>query len=514
MRKLDPRDLTAPTEFLVLIGTLALPLFGPFLQMVPGINLSEKPFGGGEQAVVIMLFAVGAAIGLRWNWRRWLPAAAIFWGVFTLMYTAFFTNFAYFQKGVWETVAYWIGEHETKRGGQPGFYYLMVIPVYEFLPVIFAAAAGVYYALKDSTFVKVLLGGVALSFILYASLTDAFWGVGDNLFLRLLVYAAALGLMIYGALKKGALFPRALLVLAGLAVYVYAHLVFNPEGAHTLTAVLLCAWAGLSMVLYVYFSRVELLTRFLIYWSAMSLIIFSFYGEKMPWLSLQMALPAILLGGLFIGRFLQSVDWKRWRKPNMVHASILLVLIILFSLTAYVGVKESYQVEDEPAQMLIYCGLSYDVKQTAHQIYAYAEETGQGKDLPVAVAGGGVFDNGWRWYLLHQGYKVIYYSMPAEPRNEVLILGADVYPVGNESWLEYYQEPQELKLLIWFPEVYKMTAFSDGSERGFWDHVWWWMRYAFARDTSLDPETPKPYWPSYARIYFPKVTANSSGGAE
>jgi predicted membrane-bound mannosyltransferase len=49
---------------------------------------------------------------------------------------------------------------------------------------------------------------------------------------------------------------------------------------------------------------------FLAYWSITSLAAYSFAGEKMPWLTVHIALPMILFGGWGIGELLRRLEWE------------------------------------------------------------------------------------------------------------------------------------------------------------------------------------------------------------
>ena len=55
---------------------------------------------------------------------------------------------------------------------------------------------------------------------------------------------------------------------------------------------------------------------FIAAWALSSLIIYSFAGERMPWLTVHIALPLILLAGWGIGRFLDSIDWRQMRQAH------------------------------------------------------------------------------------------------------------------------------------------------------------------------------------------------------
>jgi len=371
--KFDLKDLSAPAEYLILMGTLSLPLFAAFVQLIPGVDLGADLSNVWSIVLVISLFAISAAIGLRWNPRRWLISALIFYVIFTLLYTTFFTNLSGFASGLWGSVDYWVEQQEVARGGQPWFYYIMLLPIYEFLPLVFASIGAVYYTIKGNLF-----------------------------------------------------------------------------------------------------------SRFLVYWAVLSLILYCFAGEKMPWLSIHIALPIILLGGMFIGWLLQGFEW-RWVRAWAIRGVTVLALLLLVPFSVHVACQESYQKGDEPPQMLLYAGMSSDMPRIMDQIGELAEETGEGKEIAITLD----IDLYWlwRWYL--RDYTNVDYSID-HPIGDVLILRSDHEPAANESYLEKYGEGERINLLIWFPEEYR--DFDVG---------WWWGYF-------LHRETLGPYWTSEGIVYFPE----------
>jgi predicted membrane-bound mannosyltransferase/DNA-binding beta-propeller fold protein YncE len=65
------------------------------------------------------------------------------------------------------------------------------------------------------------------------------------------------------------------------------------------------------------------------YWAITSFVGYSFAGERMPWLTVHIVLPLILLAGWAIGRFLESVNWSRMRNSQgWLLALLVLVLVI------------------------------------------------------------------------------------------------------------------------------------------------------------------------------------------
>lgn len=82
------------------------------------------------------LFIITIVVGQLWD-RDWWKYGALFWGVFTILYTTVFTNPGGFFTGVVGSLGYWLVQQGVERGSQPEYYYLLVqIPMYEFLPLI------------------------------------------------------------------------------------------------------------------------------------------------------------------------------------------------------------------------------------------------------------------------------------------------------------------------------------------------------------------------------------------
>lgn len=373
--RFDFKDLSAPAEYLILMGTLSLPLFSAFIQLIPGVEI-QGGLHWAKLLTVALLFIISVVIGILWNWRRWLISAIIFYGIFTLLYTTFFTNLSGFGSGIWGSVDYWLDVRSEPRIVQPGFYYPMILATYEFLPLLFASIGAIYYTIKGSLF-----------------------------------------------------------------------------------------------------------SRFLIYWAVLSLIIYCFSWENPPWLSLHIALPVILLGGMFIGRLFQGFDW-RGTKAWAIRGATVLALLLLFSFSVHVALEESYQRGDDPPQMLLYAGMSCDMPQIMDQIEELARETGEGKELKITLDYPLYWD--WSWYL--RDYNVDWpdlSSINQPPQGSVLLLSAD-HESAAQPYLGKYGEGQRFRERLWFPEEYRD-----------FDLGWWWGYF-------LHRETLGPYWTSEGIVYFPK----------
>jgi hypothetical protein len=91
-------------------------------------------------ALVGPLAALGGALARWWfggaRFGDWLRLALLFWSLQALFFTSFLTNAPRgLVSGVVGSLGYWLGQHETARGGQPWFYYLLLGALYEVLPL-------------------------------------------------------------------------------------------------------------------------------------------------------------------------------------------------------------------------------------------------------------------------------------------------------------------------------------------------------------------------------------------
>lgn len=223
-------------DLVIVVGTLILPFASPFpIILLGGDPLDYSPNGMlFSLGITLVMFGIGAGIGLWWNARRWLICAAIYWGIFFPLFTTMFTNGAGVATGVVGQLGYWLSQHEFARGGQPWHYYIVLTGMYEFLPALLAPAGILAYALG-----------------------------GDR------VREAA-------EPSAGARAP------------------FLP---------------------------------FVIVWACLAFVMYSWAGEKMPWLMMHIVVPMHLLGGWALGRLLDA-DWRAIR----LRGGLWLLLLVPFLL--------------------------------------------------------------------------------------------------------------------------------------------------------------------------------------
>jgi uncharacterized protein (TIGR03663 family) len=235
----------ASLELIVVFGTLVLPQFAALVVKRLGYDPLDYSDAGiiNSAKVLVPLLLLSLILGLIWNWRRWLIAAGIFYATFVTLFTTVFTNPQGVASGIMGGLGYWMVQQGVKRGDQPTYYYFVVMPIYEFLPLILSFAAIVYYAVRR--------------WRAHAARRAVEWAdgaVGSDYF------------------------------------------------------VLFCAW-----------------------WLFMSFVLYSYAGEKMPWLMTHIATPAVFLGGWVLGQFIGGVDWRAiWNRGGWAIALLLILSVFAF----------------------------------------------------------------------------------------------------------------------------------------------------------------------------------------
>ena len=175
-------------DLLVLLGTLVLPLLIAFLrdplelgfpgirdlsifQSIPFIGRGVVSIGSLSQEVVcsgpisdripiiISLLVVGGLAtisGLLWKPKVWLTCALLASFVYATFMSTFWTNVDGLCTGLWGSLDYWRDQQAVKRGNQPWFYYLMLVPGYDFLPLALAIPGLVWSFLRRDYFARFL----------------------------------------------------------------------------------------------------------------------------------------------------------------------------------------------------------------------------------------------------------------------------------------------------------------------------------------------------------------------
>ncbi len=498
--------LPLSADLLLVMGTLAGVQFAAGVQLIPfigGTKTYYKDPGANEQTLmrltVFSFLFVTTYIGLLWKPRTWLICAGIFYAIFVLFYTSFFTNMGGFWSGIWGSLDYWLQQQGVQRGSQPVYYPLMVLTMYEFLPLAVATIGGLWLLMHR----------------------------------RFLASLAA--------------------VLSGfLIVLAYFTLHASLPGMVPILVVL-----GIILFLL----KQDLFTSFLIFWSVGSLIEIMTAGEKMPQHSIYVVVPMAILAAKFMNTFFDRFRIKLpfdWRSPEALvlmagvcgflsmvilwatafsgfgavvallfgvvaavligravmvrgpllggQAAVALLVPALFIFTVRDAFRANFQIGDWPREILSYADISPTLPGVRDQVVAAGNESGLGNDYPIVV------DNEIAWpmvWYLRNDHKVTWASSSMTPpvAGSIVLIGMD-----HQSWMDpyvdEYQDPMPVRHLWWFgdgPQYYDGIT-SGGFVKDLFDPSVWnvWRNYFVWRNTPWAPP------PDDSLLYIPKSLATAT----
>jgi predicted membrane-bound mannosyltransferase/DNA-binding beta-propeller fold protein YncE len=281
-------------------------------------------------SIGFLLFTAVAAIliGIWWHQRRWLTAAAIFFSIFTVLYTSVFTNPEGWASGAIGSLGYWLEQQEVARGNQPEFYYFFVVTFYEFLPLTFALLA-IRHWLRQNRINQIV--GYWLTLIIGSLLAYSLvnWWYNQQLLQIGQPTTSQLpgilaGLFLFGGGILYWFFGRANRILQNEGVANFSELT-NREA------------------LYAFIPSV-------IWWFLLTWVAYSYAGEKMPWLSTHFVIPMAFLGGWYLNDKLSQVDWRALlSRDNLILLGLTLILISTAVVAAGPALLGTFQPGDQTA---------------------------------------------------------------------------------------------------------------------------------------------------------------------
>jgi len=480
-----PPDL-ASFDLVMVIGTLVAPMgLAPLIVQMLGFD--PAGYTVAENVVpsaVVLAIVVGltAVVGLVWDRRRWLVSAGIFYAITLLLFTTFLTNGTGVISGYVGSLGYWLAQQEVRRGGQPWFYYLIVMPLYEFMPLALGGLGALWFLVR----------------------TPALQTKGDEV---------------------------------------------APRRTHVTTA-----FVALSL-----------------YWGLAGFLIFSWAGEKMPWLMVHLTIPWILLGAWFAGRVLEGMGWRAWWRRGGAVALILIpaavlalvtlfrsrpfggvalddltqtmrwlgaliilgiagaglfvtgrrlgwaamgrsafiaLLAILYLLTVRFSIMATHRDIDYPTEWIRYAGSTPDPARVARELEDLSRRYAGDLSMPIA------YDNAtnqpFHWYLRNFTNARYYVEKPDKPFDEPVVLVGEENEAASKPYLSnrYYRFDNRR---IWWPlEVYKDYAWENLKRQlppeeqppppaeGEKEKVpmWTYLKLLLAeiRERRQDPETRQTLW--------------------
>ena len=361
-------------------------------------------------------------------------AAILFFSISALLYTTFLTNLEGLCTALWSPsvgtcsgktgmLQYWIAQQGVARGGQPWFYYFMLVPLYEIVPLALAIGAPFLARRPRTLFFWFCVWWTVLSFGIYSYASEKMpW----------LIVHPTLPLVMLGALTVEGVFQRVRawpwlvsrqwavvgLALLGLAVFV--------------------AWATAG-------------------------------GAESNALAVQTStLRRIALAVVFAGIVALAVRVATALTRRQALAALGTAgLAVLVTYSIHTGWQLTYKNGDVPVEMLVYVQSSPDIPFIVSDVERMGNTLGLRKDLPILL------DNGYtdpvdstvheavswpfEWYFRDQKAKT-YFSrtLPADfttgKYSSILVMGTNLDPIRDQLG-DYVGN--KFRLNWWYPEDYK-----------------------------------------------------------
>ena len=157
-RRVGWHERPREADLLVVLGTLTLPFLVAASQVVLG-EADEAGFLGAREGVtvaVLVTMAAAAVVGLAWDARRWPLLGLLVLGITVPLFTTWFTSPDGFLGAFWGQLDYWLDQQDVRRGNQPWFYYLMMLPLYEFLVLIPGLLGGAWLLRRGDRLARLL----------------------------------------------------------------------------------------------------------------------------------------------------------------------------------------------------------------------------------------------------------------------------------------------------------------------------------------------------------------------
>ncbi len=438
------RSFPRSGDLLVLLGTLMLPLLTPALKgQLEDAGLVEKgrlvcKAAMPQRDALAMggLFAVSGSLaafaGLQWRPKTWAIAVSISATIYLTLMTSFWTNLNGACTGPWGSLDYWMSQHGAVRGDQPWFYYYMLMPAYEFLPLLLCVAGAWWAVARGDGFSRFL----------------AFWLVGMWVALSV----------------AGEKMPWLNTHLALPACILAAWTINRAWRSWTDAPPLSRTWGSLASVAVI---------------GAGGLAVIAFLPGGALFHAIRAAVAVISVGGVVYAA-------KPLGRSSAATVAVVAVVGALSLFSIRTMVTSSFVRGDVPEDLLVYTQSSPYIPRIKSDIDQLAEATGKGHNLRIAVDSQDSFAWPWAWYLRNytQVSYVDFTNGPPAGDFDVLLANDANLRLTQErlaaSAAPKFGTPERYPHRWWFDETYKygfVTApgqpcLASGGNCGLWTNSW------------------------------------------
>ena len=292
-------------NLIVFLGALILPQLTAFPVSLLGWDpLDYSTSGIFHTGIVLVVFVIlSFLIGIWWNRNVFLKSAAAFYMIFIFFYTTVFTNIHGFFTGIIGSLGYWLSQQSVQRGGQPVYYYALIqLPVYEFAAIAGTILA-LIIALKKRKFWTVpgdMLSASPEEEVIIIPETE-----------EMTAEEAA------GEQEEGGEEEETEAEDPDVPDEEENSPAFETDG-----------------------EKIPVLL-FLVYWGLTALIAYSIAGEKMPWLTVHIAIPLALSASWGFGYLLEILPWKKLASANGL-LGLTGLAVTIFAVCGVIGALNGY----------------------------------------------------------------------------------------------------------------------------------------------------------------------------
>ncbi len=431
-----------------------------------------------------------------WRPRFWLVNAAIFYAVFIVFYTTFFTNGRGFLTGLVGSLGYWLTQQGVQRGSQPWyFYWLIQIPIYEYLAALGSMAA-VYFGVRFKRFTSVPGNSPADVANTNANGTT---GIRKLPILTLLVFWSVTSLVAYTVAGEK---------MPWLTVHI------------ALPLLLTAAW-GIGFLIETtpwqkVASRPAWLAALLlpVFFAALVALLGSLLGNTPPFRG--NTLDQLQATGTFLQVLLITVlsgggIWyllRGWAVQHVLRLGSTIVFGLLAVLTARTSIMASYINYDYATEYLVYAHAASGPKEVLAQVEEISRRITGGRDIAVAYDNDALYP--YWWYFRNYPNHRWFTDTPTRDLREVpLIISGDatagkMQPVVQDNYVEFEY------MRLWWPnqDYFNLTwqrvwdALRDPKMRTALFHIWLNRDYRLYAELTNNPSLKLETWQPSSKMRF------------
>jgi len=443
--------------------------FGAFCVYAAGQVFLSKKFEENTWTDIIraywILVFIGYALSLAYDiWRSYqrqtagqdpgyyadATVVALAFGLFALIFVAFytgiFTNFVGFWRSIYGWFTYWLHQHSIQRIEGPYHYYhrllwnyenLSLVPFLLYVLTIALLRTRAFYAfvvivvcyaaayipstrmlLEKAKIASWLLFFMGLTFTIVALVLargkskpsddskPASGQAGSRSSISIMTMTQSQTLIAIGLAVMGLGFG---FLLGGNAFHLSNRNFTAWNAVYAAGCIILAVWSAMHLI-----GKGRALYGFFIYWGTFNYCIYSYLQEKVPWLVINITLPMLLLSGPLLANVIRRPRAGK-RDARGIIALVFLAMGVLY--TVHSSVLLNWYNESDPTEQLVYVQTTIDVTHTMREIEQMGMVTGEGRNLPIVLQG----DPTWPFYFYLRDYKKLLFSPNAEDRPAVAL---------------------------------------------------------------------------------------------